>query len=133
MDLERETSIISCLEVIVSTECSGDAVVLSDQACSVITTDTGMKGHVVSTICAKQSVAPADTCEARLGKLWDDVGAKDCSVSHASLRREAVCPVLEDSATKEEKVKAACSLQSRVSADTCEDGLDKMWEVVAER
>ena len=60
-----------------------------------------------------------------MGPVWI------CSHPTADLdRRVAVCPVLEDSATKQEKVSAACSLQSRVSADTCEAGLGKMWEVV---
>ena len=86
--------------------------------------------HALGAICAKQSKVPAWACEAGLGKVWDDVALKDCAVSFESAQRVAVCPVLEDSATKQEKVSAACSLQSRVSADTCEAGLGKMWEVV---
>ena len=65
-----------------------------------------------------------------LCQVWKDVALKDCTAAFDSERRVAVCPVLEDSATKQEKVSAACSLQSRVSADTCEAGLGKMWEVV---
>ena len=73
---------------------------------------------------------PAWACEAGIGKVWDDVAVSGCAASFDFDRRVAVCPVLEDSATKQEMVSAACSLQSRVSADTCEAGLGKMWEVV---
>ena len=104
-------------------------VALSDQACSVLMT-ANTKRHALASICAKQSKVPAWACEAGIGKVWDDVALKDCAVSFESAQRVAVCPVLEDSATKQEKVSAACSLQSRVSADTCEAGLGKMWEVV---
>ena len=49
------------------------------------------------------------------------------------MRLAQVCPVLGSAQTKEHKVRAACALQSRVSADTCEAGVTKVGPTPASR
>ena len=116
-------------EVVTAVECTGEEIMLTEDACSVLL-QTNAKRQVVNTICSKQSRMPSWSCNAGLGKVWEDVALKSCSMYHSSERREAVCPFLQNGGTQQKQVHEVCSLQSHVSADKCENGMTQVWQVV---
>ena len=70
--------------------------------------------EVATAICSRSGVN-AGLCAAVLAKVVENVAVKDCSETYGRELREAVCPMLENNANQQEKVRPASACHTLVA------------------
>merc|ERR1712232_922218 len=117
-------------------ECAtGELTAIPPMACKLVTNQE-IETKVVNAVCTHESKVPASDCEMVLTKMWDAFSKKECpAVQAVGLPpiKPMICKLVESATIEQKVVDMMCTKQKMIPATECEEGLSKVWDMIAAR